>query len=114
MNTSDSYVQILNIHGNTSLELARFSSKEMMSFFCDGCGVKRESKLYSLHEVLPVSVEYLVINKKDLISSNLLSSEEKQELSDFIDLLCSNPLDHIYLRNVGCGQDLLLDFLGID
>jgi len=114
MNTGDNYIQIVRIKDDDTLELARFSSKEMKTFLCDGCGVKRESKLYCLADVLPVSVEYLISNREELVSSDKLSSKEKRELSIFIGVLSSNMLGDLYLQNVGCGHDIILDLLGFN
>ena len=114
MNPASNCFQILRIKDDDTLELARFSSKEMKTFLCDGCGVKRESKLYCLADVLPVSVEYLISNREGLVSSDKLSSEEKRELSIFIGVLSSNMIGDLYFQNVGCGHDLLLDLMGFN
>ena len=114
MNPASNCIQILRIKDDDTLELARFSSKEMKTFLCDGCGVKRESKLYCLADVLPVSVEYLISNREGLVSSDKLSSEEKRELSIFIGVLSSNMIGDLYFQNVGCGHDLLLDLMGFN
>jgi hypothetical protein len=112
-NTSKSSIDIFSIVGEEETKLASFTSKEMKTFFVDGCHMLRTSKFYSIVDNIPT--DRILASRVDILSSNNLSHKEKAEFTKFTNILSGYPAETLFARRF-CpfgGDDLLMDFLGL-